>query len=550
MLTDAQIARNAKANKIEDIAQKLNLLPNEIETFGHYIAKVPVKLNAPKGKLILVTAMNPTPLGEGKTTVAIGLADGLNKINKQTCLALREPSLGPVFGIKGGACGGGYAQVIPMEEINLHFTGDFHAITSANNLLSALIDNHIHQGNSLDIKEVIWRRCMDMNDRALREISVAQGSKFNGIERKDGFVITAASEIMAILCLATSLQNLKDRLSNIVIGYNSKNEEIYAKDLNAQDAMTTLLKQAIKPNLVQTLEGTPALIHGGPFANIAHGCNSILATKTALNSSDFVVTEAGFGAELGGEKFLDIKCRLADLKPSCIVLVVTARSIKYNGGINKDETSKENLDAIKIGFENVQRHIKNLKNFNQNIIIAINRFPFDTENEIELIKTLSAKENIKAIVTTGFSDGGDGCVMLANEVASVCQQKTKDINYCYELNDSIENKIEKVAKQIYGASSITYSEKALEHLKKIKANKKYLNFPICIAKTQYSFSCDSTMLGAAKNFNFEIMDIIPRAGAGFLVVQSGKVLLMPGLSKSPNTEKIKIDKNGKVDGLM
>lgn len=551
MLSDAQIAREAKPLKIGVIARKLGYSEDEIECFGHFKAKIPVDLGKRKGKLILVTAMSPTPLGEGKTTMSIGLADGLNLLGKNAVLALREPSLGPVFGIKGGACGGGYSQVIPMEDINLHFTGDFHAITSANNLLSALIDNHIHQGNALNIKEVIWRRCLDLNDRALREVEVALGGKFNGIPRLDGFTITAASEIMAVLCLATSLKNLKERLANIVIGYDFDGKEIHARDLHAEEAMTVLLKEAIKPNLVQTLEGTPALVHGGPFANIAHGCNSILATKTALARSAYVVTEAGFGAELGGEKFLDIKCRMADMKPDCVVLVVTARSVKYNGGVKKEDAFLENLDAIKSGFSNVRRHLRNIKGFGQNVVVAINRFYADTDAEIALIEKLCAAENAKAVVVTSFVDGGKGATDLAEEVVRLCEIPSGALNYTYSLNQSVEEKIKAVATCIYGANKVEYSALALEHLEKIKLNEDYLSYPVCIAKTQYSFSTDEKALGAPDDFTFEVKDVIPRAGAGFLVVVSGKILLMPGLNASPNTERITIDsETGIVDGLM
>ncbi len=551
MKSDAQIAREATPQRIELIAEKLGYGKDDIECYGHYKAKIPVDLSANRGKLILVTAMNPTPYGEGKTTVSIGLADAMNLLGSNTALALREPSLGPVFGVKGGACGGGYAQVVPMEDINLHFTGDFHAITSANNLLSSLIDNHIHFGNTLDIQEVIWRRCLDLNDRALREVEVALGGKFNGVPRLDGFTITAASEIMAILCLSISLENLKSRLSNIVIGFNSKGDEIYARDLNAQEAMTVLLKDAIKPNLVQTIEGTPAIIHGGPFANIAHGCNSILATKTALSRADYVVTEAGFGAELGGEKFLDIKCRTANLNPSAVVLVVTARSIKYNAGIDKSEISKENLDAIQLGFKNVERHIKNMLGFNQNIVVAINRFPTDTDKEISLIKELAKNTGSVAEVTTGFSEGGKGAIKLAEIVLDICKKKAKDIQFAYNLDDTLENKIKAVATKIYGAKDVLYSDLAKSRLLKLEQNEKYANFPICIAKNQYSFSSDDKQLGAPENFTFEVKDIIPRSGAGFLIVQSGKMLLMPGLSSSPNTERITIDTaTGIIDGLM
>lgn len=551
MLTDAQIAREAKPLRIEKIAAKLGYAPEEIECFGHYKAKVPMTLSPQKGRLILVTAMNPTPLGEGKTTVAIGLADGLNLIGKNAVLALREPSLGPVFGVKGGACGGGYSQVIPMEEINLHFTGDFHAITSADNLLSALIDNHIYQGNKLNIKEVIWRRCLDVNDRALRQVEVGLGGKFNGVPRTDGFTITAASEIMAILCLATSLADLKERLGNIVIGYDGDGGEIRARDLKAEESMTVLLKDALKPNVAQSLEGTPALIHGGPFANIAHGCNSIIATKTALARSEYTITEAGFGAELGGEKFLDIKCRVADLKPSCVVLVVTARSIKYNAGIPKEDTSKENLEALKSGFSNVKRHLNNLKNFNQRVIVAINRFPADTDDEIALIGELCLESGAKAICSTAFSDGGRGAKELAEAVVRFSEEPAPDIRFTYSEDAAIEDKIAAVAKKIYGASDVVYSPEASEHLDMIKASGEYSRYPVCIAKTQYSFSCDEKALGAPENFTFEVKDVIPRAGAKFLVVIGGKILLMPGLPPSPNTDRITIDAaTGIVDGLM
>lgn len=551
MLSDARIAREAKLQRIEKVAEKLGYSPDEIECFGHYKAKVPVDLSGQKGKLILVTAMNPTPLGEGKTTVGIGLADGMNLIGKQTVLALREPSLGPVFGIKGGACGGGYSQVVPMEDINLHFTGDFHAITSANNLLSSLIDNHIHQGNALKIKEVVWRRCLDLNDRALREVEVGLGGKFNGVPRLDGFTITAASEIMAILCLATSLDDLKYRLGNILIGYNEDGDEIRARDLRAEESMTVLLKEAIKPNLVQTIGGTPALVHGGPFANIAHGCNSILATKTALARSEYVVTEAGFGAELGGEKFLDIKCRLAGIKPSAVVVVVTARSIKYNGGVPKEQTKEENEAALRLGFKNVRRHLDNMHRYGMRTIVAINRFPFDSGGEINLIKELCKQAGSTAIPTTGFSDGGKGAVKLAEAVAALCEDAAPDIKFAYPLTASPEEKIEAVAKKIYGATDVVYSEEAKRHLAKIKLNPEYAEYPICIAKTQYSFSCDEKALGAPDNFTFEIKDVIARAGAGFLVVISGKILLMPGLPSSPNTDRITIDTaTGVIDGLM
>lgn len=493
--------------------------------------------------------MNPTPFGEGKTTMSIALADGLRRLGKKSCLALREPSLGPVFGIKGGACGGGYAQVVPMEDINLHFNGDFHAITSANNLLSALIDNHIMQGNRLDIQEVVWRRCIDLNDRALRNVEVAVGGGTNGIPRKDGFTITAASEIMAILCLSDSLNDLKNRLDRIVIGYNSKGEEIHAADLKASGAMAALLKEAIKPNLVQTLEGTPAFIHGGPFANIAHGCNSVIATKTALSRSEYTVTEAGFGAELGGEKFINIKCRLSGLKPSCCVLVATARSIKYNAGIAVDEAKTENLEAVQKGFCNIAKHIDNLRKLGQNIVVAVNKFYTDTQAELDLIKALCAEKGIKACIVTAFTDGSNGAVALAEEVIKEAE-KPSQINFTYENEDKIQDKIEKIVKNIYGAKNVIYSEEAKKQLDKIEENEKYRSFPVCIAKTQYSFSADATNLGAPSGFDFEVRELLVRGGAGFIVAVCGKILLMPGLSASPNAERISIDGDGNISGLM
>ena len=551
MLSDVEIARQAKPVPIAEIAHKLGYTDDDIELYGKYKAKVPVSTKKSKAKLILVTAMNPTPLGEGKTTMSISLADGMNLLGKNAVLALREPSLGPVFGIKGGACGGGYAQIIPMEDINLHFTGDFHAITSANNLLSALIDNHIHFGNKLGIKEVIWRRCLDLNDRALRVVEVGLGGKANGVPRTDGFTITAASEIMAILCLATSFADLKRRLGNIVIGYNADGGEIRARDLNAQESMAVLLKDAVKPNLVQTLEGTPAYVHGGPFANIAHGCNSILATRAAMAHGDYVVTEAGFGAELGGEKFLDIKCRKADLEPDCVVLVVTARSLKFNGGVPKEDAQKENLEALEKGFSNVKRHLNNLKGFNQRVVVAINRFHTDTDAELDLLKKLCAECGAVAELCEGFAKGGKGAIDLAKRVIDTIGDDPRDVNFTYPLDASTRDKIAAVAQKIYGAGEIVYSPLALEHLAKIDANPEYANYPVCIAKTQYSFSCDEKALGAPDGFTFEVQDVIPRAGAEFLVVVSGKILLMPGLGASPNTERITIDsETGEINGLM
>ena len=551
MLSDMEIARNAHPLPVMTVAEKLGYSPDEVECYGRYKAKVPYTEGVKRGKLILVTAMNPTPLGEGKTTVSISLADALNRIGKNATLALREPSLGPVFGIKGGACGGGYAQVIPMEEINLHFTGDFHAITSANNLLSALIDNHIHFGNALRIKEVIWRRCLDLNDRALREVEVGLGGSANGVPRRDGFTITAASEIMAILCLADSLEDLKRRIGNITIGYGEGGKAVRARDLHAEESMTVLLKEALKPNLVQTLEGTPAYIHGGPFANIAHGCNSILATRAALTHSDYTVTEAGFGAELGGEKFLDIKCRKAGISPDCVVLVVTARSLKFNGGAAKEEAAEENIAALKKGFANVRRHIENLKRFNERVIVAVNRFATDTEAELSEIKALCAECGTEAVLCEGFARGGEGACALAEKVVSYCDAPAPEIAYTYPSNASLEEKIYAVATKIYGAGRVEFTPAAKQRLAKIASDEEFREYPVCIAKTQYSFSSDDKAMGAPEGFTFEVRDLIPRTGAEFVVVVCGKILLMPGLGVSPNTERIRIDtSNGEVSGLM
>lgn len=551
MLSDIEIARKAHPLPVVTVAEKLGYSPDEVECYGKFKAKVPLTEGVKRGKLILVTAMNPTPLGEGKTTVSISLADALNRLGRNAALALREPSLGPVFGIKGGACGGGYAQVIPMEEINLHFTGDFHAITSANNLLSALIDNHIHFGNALGIKEVIWRRCLDLNDRALREVEVGLGGSVNGVPRRDGFTITAASEIMAILCLADSLEDLKRRIGNVTIGYGERGKVIRARDLHAEESMTVLLKDAIKPNLVQTLEGTPAYVHGGPFANIAHGCNSILATRAALTHSEYTVTEAGFGAELGGEKFLDIKCRKAGIAPDCVVLVVTARSLKFNGGISKEEAAKENVEALEKGFANVRRHIENLKKFNERVIVAINRFATDTEAELDMIKKLCAESDTEAAVAEGFSYGGAGALALADKVTEYCDKTKREINYMYALDASIAEKITAVATKVYGAKEVKFSDEAKRVLERLNADGEVKNYPVCIAKTQYSFSSDDKALGAPDGFTFEVRDVIPRTGAEFVVAVCGKILLMPGLGASPNTERITIDtSSGEVNGLM
>lgn len=551
MLSDIEIARNSHPLPVTEIAARLGYAADEIEPYGKFKAKVPLPSGTGGAKLILVTAMNPTPLGEGKTTVSIGLADGMRRIGLNACLALREPSLGPVFGIKGGACGGGYAQIVPMEDINLHFTGDFHAVTSANNLLSALIDNHIKFGNSLHIKEVIWRRCLDLNDRALRVVEVGLGGSANGVPREDGFVITAASEIMAVLCLATSLADLKRRLGNIVIGYDDEGKEVRARDLKAEESMTVLLRDAIRPNIVQTLEGTPAYVHGGPFANIAHGCNSIIATRAAMQHADYVVTEAGFGAELGGEKFLDIKCRKAGLLPACVVLVVTARSMKFNGEVPKAEAAAENVAALEKGFDNVKRHLNNLKSFGQRVVVAINRFFSDSDAEIARLKELVHECGVEAVVTEGFAKGGAGAEELARKVADICALPERDVSFAYSDSDSVREKVAAVAKKIYGAGSVSWSSAALEHLEKIESHPEYARYPVCIAKTQYSFSCDEKALGAPEGFDFSVRDVIPRAGAEFIVVLGGNMLLMPGLGASPNTDRITIDtETGEIDGLM
>ena len=551
MLSDIEIARNSHPLPVTEIAARLGYAADEIEPYGKFKAKVPLPSGTGGAKLILVTAMNPTPLGEGKTTVSIGLADGMRRVGLNACLALREPSLGPVFGIKGGACGGGYAQIVPMEDINLHFTGDFHAVTSANNLLSALIDNHIKFGNSLHIKEVIWRRCLDLNDRALRVVEVGLGGSANGVPREDGFVITAASEIMAVLCLATSLADLKRRLGNIVIGYDDEGKEVRARDLKAEESMTVLLRDAIRPNIVQTLEGTPAYVHGGPFANIAHGCNSIIATRAAMQHADYVVTEAGFGAELGGEKFLDIKCRKAGLRPACVVLVVTARSLKFNGGVPKAEAAAENVAALEKGFDNVKRHLNNLKSFGQRVVVAINRFFSDSDAEIARLKELVRECGAEAVVTEGFAKGGAGAEELARKVADICALPERDVSFAYSDSDSVREKVAAVAKKIYGAGSVSWSSAALEHLEKIESHPEYARYPICIAKTQYSFSCDEKALGAPEGFDFSVRDVIPRAGAEFIVVLGGNMLLMPGLGASPNTDRITIDtETGEINGLM
>ena len=554
-MEDIEIARKAKLENISDIAKKVKIKEDDLELYGKYKAKISPKVfnklkEKKNGKLILVTAINPTPLGEGKTTVAIGLADGLNRLNKNAILELREPSLGPVFGIKGGATGGGYAQVAPMEDINLHFTGDIHAITAANNLLSAMIDNHIFSGNELKIKRVIWKRCLDLNDRALRKVEIGLSNEKNMTPRMDGFDITVASEVMAILCLSEDLSDLKRRLGNIIIGYNEDDKPVFAKDLKAEGAMAVLLKDAINPNLVQTLEGTPAIIHGGPFANIAHGCNSIRATRLALKLGDYVITEAGFGADLGAEKFLDIKCRKAKLEPNCVVCVATLKALKYHGGAKKEEVKEKNINALEIGIKNLLRHIDNLQNkFNQNVIVAINRYKEDDLEEIEFLEKKLKEINVEISLLDVWAKGGEGAIDLADKVSKLVQNKT-ELKYMYDLNDSIKDKIEKVAKKVYGAIGVTYSEEAEKQIKEIETIGLDKGFPVCIAKTQYSFSDDPKNLLCENEYNIHIKEIIIKNGAEFIVAIAGKIMTMPGLPKVPAAEKITIDNDGIVEGIF
>ena len=554
-MKDIEIARSIKLDKITDVANGIGIMEDEIEQYGNYKAKLDNEAIANRlkekkdGKLILVTSINPTPLGEGKTTIAIGLTDGLRKIGKKSILALREPSLGPVFSIKGGATGGGYSQVAPMEDINLHFNGDIHAITSANNLLSALIDNHIYYGNELQFDKVIWKRCVDLNDRQLRKIETGLSGEKNIVPREDGFDISVASEIMAILCLATDIKDLKRRIGNIMVGYNKNGKPITAKDLHAEGSLTVLLKDAIKPNLVQTLEHTPALIHGGPFANIAHGCNSVIATKTAMKLGEYIVTEAGFGSDLGAEKFLDIKCRKAEIKPDAVVCVATIRALKYHGGQPKEEVEIENLEALKNGIKNLNKHIENLKEkFGLNTIVAINKFPTDTANEIELLKSELEKQGVNISLAENHQKGGDGIIDLANKVVELAEQE-ENFKYIYDNEDSIETKIEKVAKNIYGASGVEYSGKAIEEMKKID-QMGYSKYPVCIAKTQYSFSDDPKNLECKEEFKIHVNEIQLKAGAEFIVAITGKIMTMPGLPRVPAAENIDIDENGNIIGIF
>ena len=554
-MEDIDIARNTKLKDITEIAKKVGINDEELEQYGKYKAKIDSKKisdrlkNKKDGKLILVTSINPTPLGEGKTTMAIGLADGLTRIGEKAILALREPSLGPVFGIKGGATGGGYAQVAPMEDINLHFTGDIHAITSANDLLAAMIDNHIYFGNELGFEKVTWKRCIDLNDRQLRKIETGLSGEKNIIQREDGFDISVASEIMAILCLSTDIKDLKRRIANIIVGYNKENEPITAHDLHAEGALTVLLKDAINPNLVQTLEHTPAIIHGGPFANIAHGCNSIIATKTAMKLADYTITEAGFGSDLGAEKFLDIKCRKANLKPDAVVCVATIRALKYHGGQSKEEVKQENLEALSNGLHNLNRHLDNLKNkFGLNVIVAINKFSTDTDAEIELLSSKLKEQGIEMSLVESHQKGSVGAIDLAEKIVKLTE-KPEDFRFIYEDEESIKVKIEKVAKNIYGAESVEYSDEAIKQINKIE-KMGYSKLPVCIAKTQYSFSDDAKNLECKEPFTLHVNEILLKAGAEFVVAITGKIMTMPGLPKVPAAEKIDIDENGNIVGIF
>ena len=555
-LSDIEIAQSCEMKPIGEIAATAHVDEKYIEQYGRYKAKIDPALlsetDRTNGKLILVTAITPTPAGEGKTTTTIGLADGLRRIGKDVTVALREPSLGPVFGVKGGAAGGGYAQVVPMEDINLHFTGDFHAIGAANNLLAAMLDNHIQQGNSLgiDVRRITWKRCVDMNDRQLRFIVDGMGGKVNGVPREDGFDITVASEIMAVLCLSNSITDLKERLARIIVGYNFAGEPVTCGQLKAQGAMTALLKDAIKPNLVQTLEGTPAFVHGGPFANIAHGCNSVMATKLALKMGDYTVTEAGFGADLGAEKFLDIKCRMAGLVPDAVVVVATVRALKMHGGRAKTELANEDIEALEAGIPNLLRHVSNMKNvYKLPCVVAVNRFPTDTDAEIEFIISKCRELGVNTVLSTVWADGGRGGEDLAREVVRLCEEEKGDFTFSYDLDLSIEEKIEAIVKKVYGGNGIVVTPKAKKEIAELTA----LGFdkmPICVAKTQYSFSDDPTKLGAPENFDVTIKNVKVSAGAGFIVVLTGDIMTMPGLPKVPAAERIDVDENGKITGLF
>lgn len=556
MLSDIEIAQRAQMKHIRDVAESIGISEDELEFYGKYKAKLSYdavkRINAnKKGKLVLVTAINPTPAGEGKTTTTIGLGDALTKLGKKCVLALREPSLGPVMGVKGGAAGGGYAQVVPMEDINLHFTGDMHAITAANNLLSAMIDNHIHQGNALDIdvNNIVWKRVLDMNDRALRQTIVGIGPKMNGVPREDGFMITVASEVMAILCLALDIEDLKKRLGDIIIGYNRAGMPIYAKDIHANGAMAALLKDAIKPNLVQTLEHTPCFIHGGPFANIAHGCNSVQATKLAMGLSDYTITEAGFGADLGAEKFMDIKCRFAGINPDAVVIVATVRALKYNGGVKKPDLKEENVDALKKGLVNLQKHIENMQSFGAPVVVAINRFDTDTEAELDTVISLCNEWGAQCSLSEVFAKGSEGGIDLAQKVLAAMDSTKAEYKPAYDVNDSIKDKINAIVTKIYGGSGVEYSTKAnkqIKRLEELELDKK----PICVAKTQYSLSDNPALLGRPEGFTITVSNVRISNGAGFIVVETGDIMVMPGLPKLPSAEKIDVDNDGIISGLF
>ncbi len=556
MMTDIEIARQAKMLHIREIAAKVGIREEDIEYYGKYKAKLGREVYSEfsgrkDGKLVLVTAINPTPAGEGKTTTTIGLGDALSKMGKSVMLALREPSLGPVMGLKGGAAGGGYAQVVPMEDINLHFTGDMHAITAANNLLSAMIDNHIHQGNALDldVSNIVWKRAVDMNDRALRKIVVGMGGKINGVPREDGFMITVASEIMAILCLALDIDDLKKRLGDIIIGYNRSGEPVYARELKAEGAMAVLLKDAMKPNLVQTLEHTPCLIHGGPFANIAHGCNSIQATKLAMKLADYTVTEAGFGADLGAEKFMDIKCRFAGIHPNAVVIVATVRALKYNGGVKKDALKEENVEALKAGMGNLQKHIENMQAFGAPVVVAVNRFDTDTDAELDTVISMCREWGAECALSEVFAKGGEGGLELAEKVLSAIASTKAEYHPVYDVDDTIQNKIEAIVKKIYGGDGVEYTARAkkqIARLEQLGLDKK----PVCMAKTQYSLSDDPSLLGRPEGFTVTVSTVRVSNGAGFIVAETGDIMTMPGLPKSPAAERIDVDNDGVIYGLF
>lgn len=556
MKTDIQIAQEAKMIPIKEVAASIGIEEDDLELYGKYKAKISDELiekskNNPDGKLILVTAINPTPAGEGKTTTSVGLGQAFGKLGKKAIIAIREPSLGPCFGIKGGAAGGGYAQVVPMEDMNLHFTGDFHAITTANNLLAAILDNHIQQGNELGIdpRQIVWKRCMDMNDRVLRNIVVGLGAKTDGMVREDHFVITVASEIMAILCLADDMADLKKRLGRIIVAYTFDGKPVTADDLKATGAMAALLKDAMKPNLIQTLEHTPAFVHGGPFANIAHGCNSVRATKTALKLADYVITEAGFGADLGAEKFFDIKCRKAGLKPDAVVLVATVRALKYNGGVPKDQLSEENLDALKAGIVNLEKHIENLHKFGVPIVVTLNSFVTDTKAETDYIEQFCRERDCEFALSEVWEKGGEGGIALANKVLETLENKESNFKVLYDDNLSLKEKIETVAKEIYGADGVTYSAAAERELKRI-TDLGMANLPVCMAKTQYSLSDDAKKLGRPSGFTINVREVYVSAGAGFVVAVNGSIMIMPGLGKTPAAYNIDVDENGKITGLF